>query len=171
MKDALMLRKPRPRDREAIEVLYQRSARLHRPWTYPPQSIDHYLQQPGRYFLCLADTDAIVGTFNISGLMRGWFQSAHLGYEVFEPYQGRGYMSEGLRLLLAEAFGPWNLHRLEANIQPGNTASIKLVARAGFVKEGFSRQFLRIGGREWKDHERWAILNCDWDETAAPPRI
>ena len=71
-------------------------------------------------------------------------------------------MRLGLKLLLKEAFQELNLHRLEANIQPENIASIRLVAGAGFIKEGFSRQYLRIGGLEWKDHERWAIINEVW---------
>tara|TARA_R110002167_G_scaffold68996_1_gene194675 strand:+ start:643 stop:834 length:192 start_codon:yes stop_codon:yes gene_type:complete len=57
-----------------------------------------------------------------------------------------------------------NLHRLEANIQPDNIASIKLVANNGFIKEGFSRNYLKVGGVEWKDHERWASVNANWSE-------
>lgn len=73
-------------------------------------------------------------------------------------------MRHGLQLLLQEAFQTLNLHRLEANIQPDNLSSIRLAANAGFVKEGFSHQYLRVGGKEWKDHERWAILNTDWTD-------
>lgn len=74
-------------------------------------------------------------------------------------------MRHGLQLVLHEAFQTLNLHRLEANIQPENSPSIYLVAGAGFVKEGFSRQYLRVGGKEWKDHERRAILNHEWIES------
>ena len=65
-------------------------------------------------------------------------------------------MREGLALLLKHAFGPLGLHRVEANIQPGNTASIALVKGAGFRLEGFSPRYLKVAGR-WRDHERWAI--------------
>ena len=71
-------------------------------------------------------------------------------------------MRIGLNLLISEAFDVLNLHRLEANIQSGNVASIRLVSGAGFVREGFSRQYLNIGGKGWKDHERWALLNERW---------
>ena len=73
-------------------------------------------------------------------------------------------MSKGIALLLKEAFEELNLHRLEANIQPENLASIRLVSNAGFVKEGFSKNYLRVGGLQWKDHERWAIVNASWSE-------
>ena len=92
------------------------------------------------------------------------FHSAYLGYEAFYPYTGQGYMRHGLQLVLKEAFQTLNLHRLEANIQPDNLSSIRLATNAGFVKEGFSRQYLRVGGKAWKDHERWAILNTDWTD-------
>jgi len=65
-------------------------------------------------------------------------------------------MSEGLRLVLRRAFGTLGLHRLEANIQPQNRASIRLVRRAGFRREGFSPRYLKVLGR-LRDHERWAI--------------
>jgi [ribosomal protein S5]-alanine N-acetyltransferase len=66
-------------------------------------------------------------------------------------------MAEGLSLVLDDAFRRRRLHRLEANIQPGNTPSIRLVRRLGFRREGYSARYLRIAGR-WRDHERWAIL-------------
>ncbi len=91
----------------------------------------------------------------------GAFRSAYLGYYIGAPYARQGYMSEGIRLILQYAFKQLKLHRLEANIQPENLASIALVKRSGFVKEGYSRRYLKIGGR-WRDHERWAILYEDW---------
>lgn len=158
----IILRKPKSNDLENIRELYERSISIHNPWVYAPQDYQSYLEQENRYFLCLFETKEIVGTFNISGIVRGYFQSAYLGYEIFHPYQGKGYMSEGIKLLLKEAFENLHLHRLEANIQPDNLASIRLVARAGFVKEGFSKHYLNIGGKGWKDHERWAIVNDNW---------
>ena len=89
-------------------------------------------------------------------LALGNLRSAYLGYYAGASFIGQGHMSEGLRLVLRRAFGVLRLHRLEANIQPKNHASIRLVRRAGFRREGFSPRYLKILGR-WRDHERWAI--------------
>lgn len=158
----LVLRSPTLEDKSALQDAYLISRSFHEPWTYAPNDWDAYIAQEGRYLIVESDSGVLVGSFNISGIIRGWFQSAYLGYEVFAPFQGKGYMSQAFPLLLDEVFGNLNLHRLEANIQPDNKASIRFVEKLGFVKEGYSRQYLRIGGKEWKDHERWALLNSLW---------
>ena len=88
-------------------------------------------------------------------------QSAYLGYYALAPNARQGYMRDGLDLMLRYAFRTLRLHRVESNIQPANRRSIKLVRRAGFVREGYSPRYLKIDGR-WRDHERWALLVEDW---------
>jgi ribosomal-protein-alanine N-acetyltransferase len=100
----------------------------------------------------------MVGVVNISEIVRGAFRSGYLGYYAFTPFERRGLMTEGLSLVVDEAFGGLGLHRLEANVQPDNGASIRLVRRLGFRREGYSPRYLKINGR-WRDHERWAILS------------
>jgi ribosomal-protein-alanine N-acetyltransferase len=77
------------------------------------------------------------------------------------PYARYAYMREALELVARYAFTRLRLHRLEANVQPTNTASLALVRTFGFEREGYSRCYLRIAGR-WRDHERWALLAADW---------
>lgn len=113
------------------------------------------------FLVCRREDDHIVGVFNLSHIIRGALGSAFLGYYGFAPFSRQGLMRAGLGLLLRQAFGPLRLHRVEANIQPGNFASLALVRGAGFRLEGYSRRYLKIGGR-WRDHERWAILAEDW---------
>ena len=103
------------------------------------------------------DSGAIVGVINLGHIVRGPLQSAFVGYYAFVPHTGQGFMHEGLRLVMRHAFLKLKLHRLEANVQPGNCASISLVRACGFVQEGFSRRYLKVSGR-WRDHQRWAIL-------------
>lgn len=105
-----------------------------------------------------ATTAEIIGVINISEIVMGSFQSAYLGYYGTGQFAGRGLMAEALAMAIRHAFDDLGLHRLEANIQPGNAASIALVKRLQFIQEGISRNYLRING-EWRDHERWALLN------------
>jgi ribosomal-protein-alanine N-acetyltransferase len=103
----------------------------------------------------------IVGFFNLSQIIRGDLQSAFLGFGGVLGYESQGYMTEGMRLVLRRSFTELRLHRLEANIQPANERSIALVRRCGFVNEGFSARYLKVGGR-WRDHEHWATYSEHW---------
>ena len=105
----------------------------------------------------------IVGVINLSQIFHGPLKSAYLGYGLFADFTGRGYATDAVRLMVRYAFNELKLHRIEANIQPNNTASIKLVARLGFSKEGFSPKYLKISG-QWRDHERWALIKENWNK-------
>ncbi len=94
---------------------------------------------------------------NLSQIFLGDFRSAYLGYFGFAPYEGNGYMTEGVALVLRTAFRDVGLHRVEANVRPENERSIALLGRLGFRREGYSPRYLKIGGR-WRDHVRYAIL-------------
>lgn len=104
-----------------------------------------------------AASNEVVGIINVNEIVAGVFQSAYLGYYGMSGFARKGLMTEALRAAVSYVFGDLGLHRLEANIQPGNRASIALVQRLGFQKEGYSPRYLRIDG-EWQDHERWALL-------------
>jgi [ribosomal protein S5]-alanine N-acetyltransferase len=146
----------------------RRSRELHQPWVSPPRSkadFRYYLsiKQGGNnasYFV-LSPEDELVGVINLTEIVRGVFRNAYLGYYAFSPHQRRGYMALGLHAVVSRAFHDQGLHRLEANIQPPNRASIALVQSLGFRKEGFSPRYLKIRGR-WRDHERWAITREEW---------
>jgi ribosomal-protein-alanine N-acetyltransferase len=142
-----------------------RSRRLHGPWVAAPSTAAAYRAYLRRarlpahvgYFIRLRASGELVGVINVSEIVRGAFRSAYLGYYVFAPHEGQGLMAEGLRLVIADAFRRLRLHRLEANVQPGNRASLRIIRGLGFRREGFSPRYLKIGGR-WRDHERWALL-------------
>jgi ribosomal-protein-alanine N-acetyltransferase len=167
--ERVFLRPPAVNDLEEFIALNRASARLHRGLASPPRQPEQFhafLEKCRRddsvcFLICRVEDGAIVGSINLSQVFRGGFQNAYLGYYIGQRYAGRGYMTEALRLMLRYAFSQLKLHRVEANIQPGNVASIALVRRAGFVREGYSRRYLKIGGR-WRDHERWALIAEEW---------
>lgn len=147
----------------------ERSRSLHHPWVQPPTTSESYRDYLARhqdprgaaFFIWLGDPDALVGVVNLSEIVLGGFRSAYLGYYAFVPYAGLGLMKDGLSQVITHAFDVMKLHRLEANIQPGNRPSKALVNKLGFCREGFSPRYLKIAGR-WRDHERWAILSENW---------
>ena len=167
--EKVLLRAPTARDSEELVALNRASRRLHRGLVSPPvepAQFEAFLKRCRRedgacFLVCRVPDGRVVGSINLTQVVRGNFRSAYLGYYTGEGYAGRGYMTEALRLLPRHAFGRMRLHRVEANIQPGNLASLALVKRAGFVKEGYSRRYLKICGR-WRDHERWAVIAEDW---------
>ena len=152
------------RDRDDFLALVRDSRKLHHPWAYPPERGDQFDELVARArredvvtLLGRRTSDqALFGVFTISQIVRGAFQSAYLGYYGHAGYAGQGYMRAALEQVLDHAFGPLALHRIEANIQPGNEPSAALARGAGFRLEGFSPRYLLIGGR-WRDHERYAI--------------
>jgi ribosomal-protein-alanine N-acetyltransferase len=174
---SVYLRPPRSSDARAFLEAVEASRRLHGAWVQPPRTPARFAQFVRRFggsakrdplavthlgfLVCRCEDDAIVGVFNLSEIVRGLFQSAYLGYYAFSPHAGAGYMAEGLQLTLGVAFRRLRLHRVEANIQPANRRSLRLAREAGFVREGFSRRYVRIAGR-WRDHVRMAILAEDW---------
>ena len=103
----------------------------------------------------------MAGVLNLSEIVRGAFESAYLGYYALAPHAAAGYMTEAMVLVLDTAFDELGLHRVEANVQPVNARSLALVRRTGFSREGFSRRYVKVGGR-WRDHVRFAMLAEDW---------
>lgn len=165
---------PTARDADEFLAAVARSKQLHADWVTPPATVDafgHYLERSSRsdfaaFLVRRADERALAGVINISHIIGEPLSSAFLGFFAFEPHSRQGYMRAGLQLALAHAFDVLGLHRIEANIQPANVASIVLVQSLGFRREGFSPKYLRIAG-EWRDHERWALLAEDFNSAAA----
>lgn len=156
-------------DREEFVAAMRASRKLHAGWASPPgtaEAFDALIERrrgdDAEFMLVRRQGDrAIVGYYDVSQVIRGPLQGAFLGYAGVAAHAGKGYMTAGMKSLLRWVFTDLRLHRLEANIQPGNAASIALVRRSGFVREGFSERYLKLGGR-WRDHERWAINVERW---------
>jgi ribosomal-protein-alanine N-acetyltransferase len=163
------LEKPCASRRTEFLSAVARSRALHGRFVSPPASAVAYSAWLRRlrpathegHFVVDSSTGELAGVINISEIVRGSFQSAYLGYYGFAPHAGSGRLSAGMRLVLRRVFDEMRLHRVEANIQPDNAASIEFVRRLGFVREGYSERYLKINGR-WRDHERWALTRESW---------
>ncbi|MDA5281857.1 GNAT family protein [Streptomyces sp. Isolate_45] len=173
---AVGLRPFRQSDGPEFAARAHESRHLHHPWLFPPVTVAEYEPYAARltgdegragFLVCELATGAIAGFVNVNNIVLGAFRCGALGYGAFAHATGRGLMGEALDLAVDHALAPADrgglgLHRLEANIQPANTASIALVRSRGFRLEGFSPDFLHVDGA-WRDHERWAV-------TAGEPR-
>lgn len=165
MPNIISIRAVSTEDEHAFVGAARRSRALHRPWTTAPcdsEAFKRYLSRfDGKHnvgFVVIhKQTGELVGAINLTNIVYGVFLSGYIGYFAFAGHQGKGYMKHGLSLVVRHAFRTLGLHRVEANIQPGNLASVALVRRCGFGKEGYSPAYLKLGGR-WRDHERWACV-------------
>lgn len=163
----LRVRLQEPAQADGVEVtrLMRDSRQFHHPWVNAPCDLPAWrrflerVERPNEagFLIRRHDDNALCGVVNLNIITYEALCSAYLSYYAVASMAGRGYMKEGLQLLLRYAFEELHLHRVEANIQPGNEKSVRLVESLGFECEGFSPRFLRINGR-WRDHERWALL-------------
>ncbi|HTL27465.1 MAG TPA: GNAT family N-acetyltransferase [Burkholderiales bacterium] len=161
----IRIRRVEPADQRNFLAAVLASRALHRPWVFAPSTPRQFRAYVKRtrsratlgFLVCERKTRALVGVINLSEIVLGAFRSAYLGYYAFAGFERQGLMREGLRAAVRYAFRTLKLHRLEANIQPANAASLALARSCGFSREGFSPRYLKIGGR-WRDHERWAII-------------
>jgi len=158
------IRRPRPTDVDEFVAAARRSRGLHHPWLLAPSSPEEYAgylrkvrrRDSSGYLICDRASGDIAGYVTISGIVLGALRGGYLGYAAFQPYSGTGHASAGVALVIDHAFSAGGLHRLEANIQPGNEPSRRVARTLGFRLEGFSPDYLFIDGA-WRDHERWAI--------------
>jgi len=156
---------PQPGDEETFLTAMRDSVGLHSPWVSAPK--DHaawqrYMKRLEReneagFLVKRIHDGALCGVVNLNVITYEALCSAYVSYFGVAGKVEKGYMKEGLSQVIRHAFDQLGLHRLEANIQPGNLASIALAQSTGFQYEGFSPRYLKISG-EWCDHERWAVL-------------
>lgn len=104
-----------------------------------------------------------VGQVTLGNVVRGSLNGGYLGYWVDGRYAGRGIAPTAVALVVDHAFGPGRLHRVEANVRPENTASLRVVRKLGFREEGVHRRYLLIDGA-YRDHLHFALTVEDVPE-------
>jgi ribosomal-protein-alanine N-acetyltransferase len=112
------------------------------------------------FFIFRKSDGVLVGGLTLANVRRGCAQAGSLGYWMGAAYAGKGHMTAAVAAVLPFAFGTLRLHRVEAACIPANIASIRLLEKTGFRREGFARQYLCIDGI-WQDHLLYARLKDD----------
>ena len=174
--DTVVLRPPQMSDYPEWAALREASRDFLTPWepTWPADDLTrasfrrrirrYFEDQRGDlaypFFIFRRNDDALVGGLTLANVRRGCAQACTLGYWMGRDYARRGYMTAAVRGVIPFAFGTLRLHRIEAACIPANTASIRLLERTGFQREGFARQYLCINGL-WQDHLLFARLKDD----------
>ena len=112
------------------------------------------------FFLFRDLDDRLLGGITLSNVRRGVTQAAAVGYWIGKPFAGRGLMTKAVSGVVRFAFEELKLHRLEAACMPSNAASIRVLEKNGFQREGLARRYLKING-VWQDHLLYATLADD----------
>jgi len=176
--ERVILRLATPRDAAAIVEYFKRNRLFHKP-TDPLRPAEHYTQlywqrmvrilrkefrqdQSVRFFLFGRENPKrVIGSVGFSQIVRGIFHACYLGYALDEHEQGKGLMTEALRVGIAYMFVERKLHRVMANYMPKNERSGRLLAKLGFTIDGQAREYLMINGK-WEDHVLTSLINEDW---------
>jgi ribosomal-protein-alanine N-acetyltransferase len=174
--NGVVLRAPQIADYPEWSALRERSREFLTPWepTWPADDLtrgafrrrvrryaeDLHADQSYAFFLFRKQDEMLLGGMTLANVRRGVAQAGSLGYWMGAPFAGRGYMTAAVEALIPFAFGALRLHRLEAACIPSNTASIRLLERSGFVREGMARQYLCINGL-WQDHLLYGLVGTD----------
>jgi [ribosomal protein S5]-alanine N-acetyltransferase len=174
--DGVALRVPQMTDYVPWAELREKSRQFLTPWepTWPADDLTRpaFRQRLRRYsedvrtdqaypfFLFRAADNALIGGLTLANIRRGVAQAGSLGYWIGAPYIRRGYMTAAVRALIPAAFDLLRLHRVEAACIPNNVASIRLLEKTGFRREGYARSYLCINGT-WQDHLLYARLRSD----------
>jgi ribosomal-protein-alanine N-acetyltransferase len=174
--DTVVLRQPQMSDYLEWATLREASRDFLTPWepTWPADDLTrasfrrrirrYFEDQRGDlaypFFIFRRNDNVLVGGLTLANVRRGCAQACTLGYWMGRNYARRGYMTAAVRAVIPFAFESLRLHRIEAACIPGNVASIRLLEKTGFQREGFARQYLCIDGL-WQDHLLFARLKSD----------
>jgi [ribosomal protein S5]-alanine N-acetyltransferase len=182
--ERLVLRAPRTTDvPELRRVLRANSAHL-KPWSVAPAPGDdpssltsvsravlrHRREwKRGQAFVMMVTPvereGRILGRIALGGILLGAFQNAYLGYWMDAEHQGRGLMTEAVRAATTFAFDVVGLHRVQAAVMPRNGASMRVLEKIGYRREGMAERYLCIAGA-WEDHVLFALTAEEWPDQA-----
>jgi [ribosomal protein S5]-alanine N-acetyltransferase len=174
--DRVVLRQPQMADHPEWAALRERSRNFLKPWEpiWPVDDLtrgafrrrlkryaeDQRSDQAYSFFVFRKSDGVLAGGVTIANVRRGVAQAGSIGYWMGEPYARNGLMSAAMSALVPFSFVTLRLHRLEAACIPTNVASIRLLEKSGFQREGYARQYLCING-VWQDHLLYGRIRDD----------
>jgi [ribosomal protein S5]-alanine N-acetyltransferase len=175
-RNGVLLRPPQMADYAEWASLREKSRSFLVPWepTWPHDDLtrsafrrrlkryaeDQRTDQAYAFFIFQAEDNVLLGGLTLANIRRGVAQAGSLGYWLGQPFIRKGYMTAGVTALVPFTFNVLKLHRLEAACIPTNVASIRLLEKCGFKREGHAREYLCINGI-WQDHLLYARLAGD----------
>jgi ribosomal-protein-alanine N-acetyltransferase len=164
-------------DAEALCALRQRNREFFRPFEplrpdsdFSLPAVKEHLEaaitqfEQGTSFsfgIFLRETDELIGRVNLSNIVRGAWQNATIGYFLDRQQNGKGYMTEAVKLAVGFSFRHAGLHRVQGAVMPRNQGSIRVLEKAGFRYEGLALRYLQING-VWEDHHIYAVTAEEW---------
>lgn len=126
------------------------------------QTLEGYRSGSGlRLGIALRETGEMIGNFNLYAFSES-NRRCDVGYALNREYWGKGYLGEAMSAALDYAFNVLDLNRIEADIDPRNEASARLLERKGFQKEGYLRERWIVNG-EICDTVFYGLLRRDWE--------
>lgn len=177
--ERLLLNVLHPNDADKVLLFYENNKEHFEIWeperdlnfyTLPYQrlslSIEYNLMQQSkllRYWIFLKDEpQTIIGSVNFYNIIKGSYYTCQLGYKLDHRYLGHGYAMESIQTALELLLTDYKIHRIEANIMPSNTRSIRLIQKLQFVYEGLAKESININ-HTWEDHIRYAFINKNFE--------
>lgn len=170
----IYVRFPQEADAAALTDIYKRNRAFFE--TYSPNATDEFYTEEYQrqlivnsrsdretdrrydFVVCRREDGRIIGSVGLSFVVRGALQSCMVGYSLDQEFNGRGYMTEAVKIVVQYAFEELKFHRITGEASPKNPGSIRVLEKAGFHKEGLALRNVKING-VWEDHQVLAILN------------
>ncbi len=169
----LVMRGLRRSDKEDWEEL----RRVNRDWLAPWEATSPHGQPASRFRAVMRDDERearagrlqpfvvsldrrLVGQMHLFNIVWGSARGGSAGYWIDRRHAGRGLAPLCLAALVDHALYGLGLHRVEVNVRPENTASLRVIDKLGFREEGLRQRFLHIGG-DWRDHHSFALTAED----------
>jgi [ribosomal protein S5]-alanine N-acetyltransferase len=162
-KDAEAMKQLYLRNREFFQQYSPKRHEAYYSYTRHLNSIKHAtesrkIDREYSFGIFLRETDELIGDVDLTGVLRDALQACYIGYSLDRSHNGKGHVTEAVKLVVDYGFKHLHLHRIVAGVMPSNIGSIRVLEKAGFEKEGIARKNVKINGK-WEDHVELSILN------------